>query len=213
LKRIIELGTDFAEMARKYSEDPGSKIKGGDVGWFKRKQMVPEFEEAAFTGEINKLYVVATRFGYHLIKPTKKGKETNMVRIATLSRKVEPSTETYQKVYSETSKFASENQTVEAFNKSVLAQKLDKKIASLKENDQEVTGLESSRSFVKAAFNSENGKILVNNENSTIFEFGNKFLIGSVTEVTEEGPSTFEQAKTKVELAVRKDKKSTVACR
>jgi peptidyl-prolyl cis-trans isomerase D len=208
LKRIIELGTDFAEMARKYSEDPGSKIKGGDVGWFKSKQMVPEFEEAAFTGEINKLYVVATRFGYHLIKPTKKGKETNEVRIATLSRKVEPSTETYQKVYSETSKFASENQTVEAFNKSVSAQKLDKKIASLKENDQEVTGLESSRSLVKAAFNSENGKILVNNESSTIFEFGNKFVIGSVTEVTEEGPSTFEQAKTKVELIVRKDKKA-----
>ncbi|MEI8112677.1 MAG: peptidylprolyl isomerase [Bacteroidia bacterium] len=208
LKKIIELGADFAVMARKYSEDPGSKIKGGDLGWFKRKQMVPEFEDAAFTGEINKLYVVATRFGYHLIKPTKKGKETNMVRIATLSRKVEPSTETYQKVYSETSKFASENQTVDAFNKAVLSQKLDKKIASLKENDQDVPGLESSRSLVKAAFNSENGKILVNNENSTIFEFGNKFVIGSLTEVTEEGPSTFEQAKTKVELVVRKDKKA-----
>jgi len=208
LKRVIELGADFGEMARKYSDDPGSKIKGGDVGWFKRKQMVPEFEEAAFTGEVNKLYVVGTRFGYHLIKPTKKGKETNEVRIATLTRKVEPSTETYQKVYSETSKFASENQTVDAFNKSVLAQKLDKKIATLKENDQEITGLESSRSLVKAAFNSENGKILVNNENSTIFEFGNKFVIGSLTEVTEEGPSTFEQAKTKVELAVRKDKKA-----
>jgi len=208
LKRKIELGTDFAEMARKYSEDPGSKVKGGDLGWFKRKQMVPEFEEAAFTGEVNKLYVVGTRFGYHLIKPTKKGKETNVVRIATLSRKVEPSNETYQKVYSETSKFASENQTVEAFNKSVLAQKLDKKIADLKENDQEVAGLESSRSLVKAAFNSEKGKILVNMEGSTIFEFGNKFVIGSLTEATEEGPSTFEEAKTKVDLAVRKDKKA-----
>ena len=57
LKRNIELGGSFAEAAMKYSEDPGSKIKGGDLGWFKRKQMVPEFEEAAFSGEVNKLYI------------------------------------------------------------------------------------------------------------------------------------------------------------
>ena len=208
LKRKLEAGSDFAEMARKYSDDPGSKVKGGDLGWFKRKMMVPEFEEAAFTGEVNKIYMVETRFGYHLIKPTKKGKETNEVRIATLSRKVEPSNETYQKVYSETSKFASENQTVEAFNQSVLTQKLDKKMATLKENDHEVTGIESSRQLVKAAFTAEKGKILVNSEGSTIFEFGNKFVIASLTEATEEGPATFEEAKTKVDLAVRKEKKA-----
>jgi peptidyl-prolyl cis-trans isomerase D len=208
LKRKIELGGDFAEMAMKYSEDPGSKVKGGDLGWFKRKQMVPEFEEAAFTGEINKLYIVGTRFGYHIIKPTKKGKETNQVRIATLARKVEPSNETYQKIYSETSKFASENQTVDAFNKAILAQKLDKKLATLKENDREISGLDASRQLVKAAFTADKGKILVNNEGSSIFEFGNKFVIASLTDATEEGPSTFEEAKPKVELAVRKDKKA-----
>ena len=208
LKRNIELGGDFAMVAMKYSEDPGSKIKGGDLGWFKRKQMVPEFEEAAFTGEVNKLYIVGTRFGFHLIKPTKKGKETNMVRVATLARKVEPSTETYQRIYSETSKFASENQTSENFNKTVLAQKLDKKIATLKENDPSIAGLDASRSLVRAAFTAEKGNILVNNEGSTIFEFGNKFVIASLVEATEEGPASFEEAKSNVELAVRKDKKA-----
>ncbi|HAQ19006.1 MAG TPA: peptidylprolyl isomerase [Prolixibacteraceae bacterium] len=208
LKKNIESGGNFAEVAMKYSEDPGSKLKGGDLGWFKRKQMVAEFEEAAFSGEINKLYIVGTRFGFHLIKPTQKGKETNQVRIATLSRKVAPSTETYQKIYSETSKFASENQSFEAFNKAVVDQKLDKKMATLKENDREVTGLEQSRAFVRAAFNAEKGKILVNNEGSTIFEFGNKFVIGAMTEATEEGPSSFEEAKIRIDLAVRKEKKA-----
>jgi len=208
LKRNIELGGSFAEAAIKFSEDPGSKLKGGDLGWFKRRQMVPEFEEAAFNGEVNKLYIAVTRFGFHLIKPTKKGKETNQVRIAILSRKVEPSNETYQKTYAETSKFASENQTVEAFNKAVLAQKLDKKIATLKENDREVTGLASSRQLVRAAFLGEKGKILVNNEGSSIFEYGNKFVIGSLTEATEEGESSFEEAKIRVDLAVRKEKKA-----
>ncbi len=210
LKRNIELGGSFAEAAMKYSEDPGSKLKGGDLGWFKRKQMVPEFEEAAFAGEVNKLYVVGTRYGFHLIKPTKKGKETNQVRVAILSKKVEPSTETYQMVYSQTSKFASENQTLEAFNKAVIEQKLDKKIATLKENDREVTGLESSRQIIRAAFTADQGKILVNNEGSSIFEFGNKFVIASLTGSTEDGLSTFEEAKIRVDLVVRKEKKAQV---
>jgi peptidyl-prolyl cis-trans isomerase D len=208
LKRNIELGGNFAELAMKHSEDQGSKIKGGDLGWFKRKQMVPEFEEAAFTGEVNKLYIAATRFGFHLIKPTKKGKETNQVRIATLARKVDPSSETYQKIYGDASKFASENQSVDAFNKSVAAMKMDKRMATLKENDPSVTGLETSRQLVRAAFAGEKGKILANNEGSTIFEFGNKFVIASLTDVTEEGASTFEQSRESVEMVVRKDKKA-----
>lgn len=207
LKRKIELGANFAEIAMKYSEDPGSKMKGGDLGWFKRKQMVPEFEEAAFTGEVNKLYVVATRFGFHIIKPTKKGKETNQVRLAILTKKVEPSSETYQKTYTEASKFASENQTKEAFEKAVVAQKLDKKIANLTENERAVAGIESSRQLVRAAFNTDPGKICINNEKSPIFEFGNKFVIAAVTGASEEGPSSFEEAKPRIELVVRKDKK------
>lgn len=61
-------GADFAEMAAKESDDPGSKDKGG-VYTFPRGQMVPAFEEAAFTqpiGEVGPL--VETRFGYHIIK-------------------------------------------------------------------------------------------------------------------------------------------------
>ena len=208
LKRNIDLGGNFAELAIKYSEDAGSKMKGGDLGWFKRKQMVPEFEEAVFSGEVNKLYVVESRYGFHVIKPTKKGKETNQVRVAILSKKIEPSTETYQKVYSETSKFASENQTLEAFNKAVVDQKLDKKVAILKENDREVVGLESSRQLVRAAFAAERGKMLVNNEGSTIFEYGNKFVVGAMTKSTEAGESTFEDARIRVDLVVRKEKKA-----
>ena len=208
LKRKIDLGGSFAEMAAKYSDDPGSKIKGGELGWFKRKQMVPEFEDAAFSGEINKLYVVETRYGYHIIKPTKKGKETNQVRLAILCKKIEPSTQTYQNVYTEAGKFASENQTADAFNKAVVTSKLTKKTAVLKESDTNVLGLEQSRQLVRAAFTVEKGQMLVNNEGSSIFEFGNKFVIGIISGATEEGPSSFEDAKPRVELAVRQDKKA-----
>ena len=61
-------GVDFAQLAQEYSEGP-SASQGGDLGWFARGQMVPEFEEAAFKSrEGDVVGPVQTRFGYHVIK-------------------------------------------------------------------------------------------------------------------------------------------------
>ena len=61
-------GEDYAKLAKEYSEDPGSKDKGGEYK-FPRGQMVPEFEAAAFSLTTNQVSdIVTTQFGYHIIK-------------------------------------------------------------------------------------------------------------------------------------------------
>ncbi|MCI0528134.1 MAG: peptidylprolyl isomerase [Nitrospira sp.] len=62
-------GKEFAEVARLYSKDQGTKEQGGELGWFTKGQLVPEFEEAAFSlrpGEVSR--PVQTQFGYHIIQ-------------------------------------------------------------------------------------------------------------------------------------------------
>src|SRR5947209_1883175 len=69
LRKQIVAGVPFEELAKKESDDTGSGARGGDLGSFKRGQMVPEFEQAAFSAKVGEVTpVVKTQFGYHIVK-------------------------------------------------------------------------------------------------------------------------------------------------
>lgn len=98
LKRRVQEGESFEELARDYSEDPSAE-DGGDLGWFKRGRMVPEFEQAAFDARPGQLVgPVLTQFGYHLIKvENRRGRGDNAeVKASHILIRVEQSPQTQE---------------------------------------------------------------------------------------------------------------------
>jgi peptidyl-prolyl cis-trans isomerase SurA len=90
LKRIRD-GADFQELAKRYSDDPGSAPLGGDLGWFRRGHMVKAFEDAAFSlppGQVSN--VVETEFGYHIIKVERARPGERKARHILITPKIHP---------------------------------------------------------------------------------------------------------------------------
>ncbi len=70
LKEQILAGSDFAEIAKQHSSCPSGK-EGGELGEFGRGQMVKEFDEVVFSGDLNTVHgPIKTQFGYHLLEIT-----------------------------------------------------------------------------------------------------------------------------------------------
>lgn len=70
IKRQIEAGADFAQLAREHSQCPSGQ-QGGDLGEFSSGEMVEEFDQVIFSGDLGKIHgPVQTQFGFHLIEVT-----------------------------------------------------------------------------------------------------------------------------------------------
>jgi peptidyl-prolyl cis-trans isomerase SurA len=83
LRQRALAGEDFAKLAQEYSQDPGSKLQGGDLGFFTAMQMVYPFETAAYNTKAGGISpVVRTQFGYHLLKVAQRRSAKGSVRIA-----------------------------------------------------------------------------------------------------------------------------------
>lgn len=203
LKKLIDKKADFAELAKKFSKDPGSAEKGGDLGWFKQGMMVKPFNDACFNGKKGDVTIVTSQFGVHIIKIIDKGKESKNVKIATIEKQIKPSSRTYQGVYKIASEFALNSNTKEKFDKAITEKNLTKRIANnIRENDKKIAGVENPREMVRWAFEAEKGTV------SKAFEFGNMFVVAKLSEIREKGTASVEQKKEEIEIIVKRDKKA-----
>ena len=203
IKAQVAAGADFGVLAQKNSEDKGSAIKGGDLGWFSEGAMVDEFNEACFTSKRGDLSVVTSQFGVHLIEVTKTSRAVRKIKVAFIDRNVEPSTETYNTYYSQAAQFAGKilNEGI-AFDSLVAEQNLVKRNDSkVKADKQSVVGLPNSREMVRWMNTTGEGTV------SEVFQFENSYVVAYLTKEHVEGNVPLEDIKEQVSALVMKEKK------
>ncbi len=205
LKKVIQGGGDFAALATLISDDPGSKVKGGDLGYFSEGMMVPEFNDACFNGKVGDLVVVKTQFGAHLINIQEKTKPSNKARIVSLTKPVEASAKTNETVFAQANEFAVSSETNEAFQKNAKEKNLFiVKAPTVRPTDRNINDLNNSRELVNWAFNEETNL----NDVSKVMEFDGKYVVAALTGKRDKGIPALEQIKEDMEANVKREKKA-----
>ncbi len=214
LKTLLETGKEsFDSLAVKFSQDPGSASKGGDLGTFAQGRMVPAFNYACFNGKKGGLYVVTTRFGVHLIKVENqifKDKEPKY-RVAYINTNIIPSQETQDSIYDIASEIITSSDDATAFEENIKKYGLTmKKSMPLKANDYTFMDLgsgQTSREIIKWAFepDTEKGDIA-----PTVFTYANKklyynekFVLAYLSDVYPVGLRSIDEVRNDVETLVK----------
>jgi peptidyl-prolyl cis-trans isomerase D len=166
--------------------------------------MVQPFSDSCFYDQEGNVKQVQTQFGIHLLQVTEKSSNVKKLKVAYLTRNIEPSSETYREIYSQAVKFAGLNNTYEKFNQAIAAENLTKRYASdVSESQKTITGLDNPRPLIRWAYEADLHEVT-----PEIFEFGNKYVIAVVTGIREKGIAPLEQVRAEIELEVRKEKKA-----
>jgi peptidyl-prolyl cis-trans isomerase D len=202
IKTLIDKGERFDSLASKLSDDRGSAIKGGDLGYFGQGAMVPEFNDFCFEGKKGERKIVKTQFGYHLIEIVDQKNFEPAYNIAYLSKKIETSSETDQAASGQAINFAGQSRDQAAFDQNALKDKLQKLVSpDIQPTAATIPGLGDSRAFVKWLYGASLGDV------SEPLPVGDKYVVAIVTEINKEGVMSAAKAKPIVEPVLRNRKK------
>ena len=199
LRLVRTNGSDFAELARTYSDGP-SKNRGGDLGFFRRGDMVEAFNDFVFSKPIGTIGVVETDFGYHVIEVQEK---EDVVLIASVVKKIVPSESTSNEVFRLATEFEIESKK-NGFSTASESMGYDLQNGSnLKIMDESIPGLGAQRTIVKWSFEEETSV-------SDIKRFdllGGGYVVAELIEKSSAGTSTVEDARNEVLAKLIQDKK------
>jgi len=206
VKNILEHGANWDSVALKFSDDPGSKEKGGvyDNITF-QTNFVPEFKDFAFNGKKGEAKIIKTSFGYHYIQVMDQKNFEPHYKIAQLSKKIEPSAETDNSASGLASKFAGENQDGKNIDAAIQKQGLQKLLApDITPSEYSIPGLGANRQLIKWIYEAKLGDV------SEPYPVGDKYVVAQLTEINKEGTATPRKARAQVEPILRNKKKSEI---
>lgn len=191
-------GEDFAELAAEFSDDQGTAQNGGDLGWFGKGAMVPEFEKAAFDAKVGEATgVVETQFGFHIIYVTEKSSKE--IKYSTLSIAPKITGATKNTIKRDALSFYT--QVKEGQDIDSLATKLNLNVTETAffKKDQTILGNNWANHF---AFSNEVGTL---SEPQEFDNYGIAVLF--VSDKREKGVIPFEEKKVEIETIVTNRKK------
>jgi peptidyl-prolyl cis-trans isomerase D len=199
----IKGGASFEALCEKYSDDGGSKVKGGDLGMFAQAQMVPAFNDYAFDNTVGTKGVIKTDFGYHYVEILKQTPRNPAYKIAYLSKAIIPSNETINSASTAAAQFASSSKDVKSFNENAV--KIGKQVlpaTGIKANDFEIQGLGDTRQTIRWVFEK---KV---NDVSEPFEIADNYIVAVITAEDKAGLASVDAARPQVEGIIRDQKKA-----
>ena len=205
----IKHGADFNQLVLKYSEDEGSKNNKGEYQFSSSSHLVKPFYETVFYDPVGTKKVVKAEsdsyIGYHYIEVLSQKNFGPAYKIAYLSKKIVASSETDQNASGLANQFAGQSRTVQAFEENVKKQNLQKILApDITPTSVSIPGLGTSRELVKWIYDDKTSQ----GDVSIPISVGNKYVIGVVTEINNEGTMNVAKARPIVEPILRNQKKA-----
>jgi len=203
IHQIDTMKEDFTKFAVVYSEDPSSKMRGGDLGWVKQGEKEKYYNDLVFfraqKGKTLRIPVQKEN-AIHLVqivedRPTKAG-----VQVTYLTKEIIPSPETERNIYSNATTFAVDNQTEAKFREAGKKANV-KTVESVKKDEFQVQGLGNARDMIKWVFNAKKGDV------SSIFTVDKKHVVAMLEEVRAAGLPEVSAVKEQVRPEVVREKK------
>lgn len=182
------------------------KGKGGNYGWIQEgsRDWVESFVKGATENKKGDIFVTESNFGYHIMEVLDVSKTSSLkYKLATISRKIQPSEKTLNDFNMKASEFAGKYNTAELFDKGIEEQKMNKRLAdNIREGDKQIAGLENPKELIRWVYAANKGDI------SSTFQFGTRFVVAKLVEVKEKGTAPFEQVKEDVTIKAKQEKKA-----
>ena len=205
LLAAVNAGADFSALVKQFSSDQGSKDKGGLYESFPYGEMMPEFNEFAFTKPAGTKGIVKTPYGYHVIEAMGTKGSSPKYKVAFLQKEITASPETFNKANLEATKLSSQKSAKE-FEAYIAKAGLQKVIWPniVKENDYRVGQFQDARQLVRWAFEASKGDI------SEPFNINDVYVVATVDKVEDEGVQSAAAARPTVEGVIRNRKKAEI---
>ncbi len=209
LIKLIRTGVSFELLAMTNSVDQGSAQLGGDLGWFPEGRMVVPFNNACFSNRKGDIVTAETNFGIHIIEILDHSARSKKYNIGIIDRRIIAGSLTNQKVYSEASQFAGNNNTYEKFNRSIAEMGLNKRIANdVSPMQKSLPGLDNPRGLIISLFQATQGKIVLDNSQQAVFEIGDKYVVAYCTRIQEEGIAPVKDVENDIRFNLIREKKA-----